>query len=302
MCLLWTGSDVFLSTTSILHLCAIALHRCMGIAMPLRVRSRQNKGHVVALLLPVWGVSLAIALPLVVMGLIDQDPVLKLIPNVGLQCGIFHRTFAVYSSLVSFFVPLAIMVVADIRSVVILRQNVMSTRRSPTPRSMTSRASSDLELKISDVPVPGSAKLAVCATSSSDQQQQFTNGTSTHRRPSRVAVPSSACPSYLAMLSGRAGLTKTSSRERRAERTLVWVFVVFVLLWMPFFVTNLTYGLCRSCIVPGEVFTAFTWLGYISSGVNPAIYTVLNRDFRRAFRLILLCRRAHIGRKSVPYL
>ena len=291
---------MFLSTTSILHLCAIALHRCMGIAMPLRMRSRQNKRHVVALLLPVWGVSLAIALPLVVMGLIDQDPVLVHIPNVGLQCGIFHRTFAVYSSLVSFFVPLAIMVVADIRSVVILRQNVISTRRrSPTPRSLTSRASSDLELKINDIPVPGNPKLAVSATSSRDHQQ-FTNG---HRRPSRVAVTSAAaCPSYLAMLSGRAGLTKTSSRERRAERTLVWVFIVFVLLWMPFFVTNLTYGICRSCAVPGQVFTAFTWLGYISSGVNPAIYTVLNRDFRRAFRLILLCRRAHIGRKSVPYL
>lgn len=35
-------------------------------------------------------------------------------------CGIFNRTFAVYSSLVSFFIPLAIMIFADIRSIQVL--------------------------------------------------------------------------------------------------------------------------------------------------------------------------------------
>ncbi|RWS20086.1 serotonin receptor-like protein [Leptotrombidium deliense] len=33
------------------------------------------------------------------------------------------------------------------------------------------------------------------------------------------------------------------------------------------------------------------WLGFISSTVNPIIYTIFNRNFRRAFRRILLCQR-----------
>ena len=84
---------------------------------------------------------------------------------------------------------------------------------------------------------------------------------------------------------------KINSRERRAERTLIWVFLAFVVLWLPFFCANLTYGLCRSCEVPASVFAVFTWLGYLSSGVNPCIYTYLNSDFRKAFRNILACRR-----------
>jgi len=66
-CLFWTGSDVFLSTTSIMHLCAIAIHRHLGIAYPLRMRrGAQNRRHVVYLLLPVWSVSAAVSVSLVV--------------------------------------------------------------------------------------------------------------------------------------------------------------------------------------------------------------------------------------------
>ena len=40
------------------------------------------------------------------------------------------------------------------------------------------------------------------------------------------------------------GVVKMHSRERRAGRTLIWVFAIFVALWLPFFCTNLAYGLC----------------------------------------------------------
>jgi len=43
------------------------------------------------------------------------------------SCGIFDRTFAVYSSLVSFFIPLVVMLVADARSIQTLRRNFTLT-------------------------------------------------------------------------------------------------------------------------------------------------------------------------------
>jgi len=44
------------------------------------------------------------------------------------------------------------------------------------------------------------------------------------------------------------------------------------------------------CNIPESAFIAFTWLGYLSSGVNPLVYTLLNHDFQNAFRTIVTCR------------
>jgi len=40
--------------------------------------------------------------------------------------------------------------------------------------------------------------------------------------------------------------------------------------------------------VPEPVFAVIFWLGYCNSALNPIIYTVFNRDFRRAFQKLLL--------------
>jgi len=133
-CLAWTGSDVTLSTASIMHLCAIALHRYHGIAHPLRTRSASEARRVAALVAPAWTIAVALSVPFVVQGVLDRRLVLarlhppddlpprfvyrasaarvtsrhRLHPldDERLSCGIFNRTFAVYSSLVSFFIPL----------------------------------------------------------------------------------------------------------------------------------------------------------------------------------------------------
>jgi len=107
-----------------MHLCAIAIHRHLGIAYPLRMRrGAQNRRHVICLLLPVWTVSAAVSTSLVVQGAVNRHSVL--VPKYGDQgkmvCGIYDHTFAIYSSMLSFFVPLAVMVAVDVRSVQILR-------------------------------------------------------------------------------------------------------------------------------------------------------------------------------------
>ena len=43
--------------------------------------------------------------------------------------------------------------------------------------------------------------------------------------------------------------------------------------------------------VPEPVFAVIFWLGYCNSALNPIIYTVFNRDFRRAFHKLLSCSR-----------
>jgi len=48
---------------------------------------------------------------------------------------------------------------------------------------------------------------------------------------------------------------------------------------------------CKANAVLQMAITAVTWLGYLNSSINPCVYAFLNRDFRAAFKKILLCRR-----------
>ncbi|XP_037614740.1 alpha-2 adrenergic receptor-like [Sebastes umbrosus] len=80
----------------------------------------------------------------------------------------------------------------------------------------------------------------------------------------------------------------SQAREKRFTFVLAVVMGVFVVCWFPFFFSYSLYGVCRdSCKIPDPLFKFFFWIGYCNSSLNPAIYTIFNRDFRRAFQKIL---------------
>ncbi|XP_030018720.1 alpha-2 adrenergic receptor [Sphaeramia orbicularis] len=80
----------------------------------------------------------------------------------------------------------------------------------------------------------------------------------------------------------------SQAREKRFTFVLAVVMGVFVVCWFPFFFSYSLYGVCRdSCKIPDPLFKFFFWIGYCNSSLNPAIYTIFNRDFRHAFQKIL---------------
>lgn len=102
---------------------------------------------------------------------------------------------------------------------------------------------------------------------------------------------------------------KTSTElanEHKASRVLAVVFACFFTCWTPFFIMNFTLGFCGQCVVPARVSSIILWLGYLSSTLNPIIYTIFNRRFREAFIKILRCQfgkpREHNQVRSHVYL
>jgi len=90
----------------------------------------------------------------------------------------------------------------------------------------------------------------------------------------------------------RGGCGGSGVSEHKAAITLGVIMGVFLLCWVPFFTINVASAFCRGC-VPPIVFSAFTWLGYLNSTMNPVIYSVFNRQFRDAFKRVLHIRRRY---------
>lgn len=73
-------------------------------------------------------------------------------------------------------------------------------------------------------------------------------------------------------------------KEKRATLILGLIMGSFIACWLPFF---FMYILRLKIQIPGFAFSTAFWLGYMNSALNPVIYTIFNKDFRRAFRRIL---------------
>uniref|UniRef100_A0A8C8RY23 5-hydroxytryptamine receptor 5A n=1 Tax=Pelusios castaneus TaxID=367368 RepID=A0A8C8RY23_9SAUR len=79
------------------------------------------------------------------------------------------------------------------------------------------------------------------------------------------------------------GDTWREQKEKKAALMVGILIGVFVLCWIPFFITELISPLC-SCDIPPIWKSIFLWLGYSNSFFNPLIYTAFNKNYNNAFR------------------
>ena len=104
-----------------------------------------------------------------------------------------------------------------------------------------------------------------------------------------VLASPSITQSSSSQTSGKTKAVKSSnSREHRIFRTLTYVIVSYLICWFPFYVAWDIYAWSPS-LVPDWLYTFFFWMTYINSTLNPVLYAYTNRDFRKAFKLIMKC-------------
>lgn len=72
------------------------------------------------------------------------------------------------------------------------------------------------------------------------------------------------------------------SNELRLTRSLAIVILCFLICWLPFFTIYVIRASCHCLTFHAIEF--FVWLGYSNSSINPILYAVLNKNFRTAFQ------------------
>ncbi|XP_064182387.1 5-hydroxytryptamine receptor 2C-like [Anguilla rostrata] len=282
LCPIWIYLDVLFSTASIMHLCAISLDRYVAIRNPIEHSRFNSRTKAMLKIAAVWTISIGISMPIPVIGLHNESKVF-----VNGSCVLNEEHFMLAGSFVAFFIPLVIMVVTYCLT-------VQALQRQATVFLYEDRsASSQQALQLAPPPqAPPRRSSLNCLRGDPSHSSSLSNSIS--------IIPSSEAPSQLSSPAGRdlsghgrRGMMQAIKNEKRASKVLGVVFFLFLVMWCPFFITNVTYVLCSgSCNEPllGELLNVFVWVGYISSGVNPLVYTLFNKTYRNAFSSYLRCR------------
>lgn len=75
--------------------------------------------------------------------------------------------------------------------------------------------------------------------------------------------------------------------------TLAAVLGAFVICWFPYFTYFTWIGMKEKTNPPNTLHSVVLWLGYFNSTLNPILYPAFNRDFHRAYRELLHCKRLY---------
>ncbi|XP_019385472.1 PREDICTED: S-formylglutathione hydrolase isoform X2 [Crocodylus porosus] len=251
LCPVWIYLDVLFSTASIMHLCAISLDRYIAIRNPIHHSRFNSRTKAFTKIIAVWTISVGISMPVPVFGLQDETKVLK-----GPSCLLADENFVLIGSFVAFFIPLTIMVVTYFLTI----------------RSLQKEAT----LCVKDLGTKTKfASFSFLPQSSLSSEKLF------QRSLNRELGTS-----------GRRTM-QSISNEQKASKVLGIVFFLFVVMWCPFFITNVMAVICKkSCNeeVIGGLLNVFVWIGYLSSAVNPLVYTLFNKTYRSAFSRYIQCR------------
>nr|XP_060480091.1 5-hydroxytryptamine receptor 2B isoform X2 [Panthera onca] len=181
--------------------------------------------------------------------------------------------FMLFGSLASFFTPLAIMIVTYFLTIHALQKKAYLVKNKP-PQRLTWLTVSTV-FQRDETPCSSPEKVAMLDGTHKDKTLPNSKNDLLMRRMSTVGKKS----------------VQTISNEQRASKVLGIVFFLFLLMWCPFFITNITFVLCDSCneTTLQMLLEIFVWIGYVSSGVNPLVYTLFNKTFRNAFGRYITC-------------
>ncbi|KAJ3591917.1 hypothetical protein NHX12_007047 [Muraenolepis orangiensis] len=281
LCPVWIYLDVLFSTASIMHLCAISLDRYIAIHNPLHHSRSNSRTKARVKILAVWTISAGISMPIPVLGLRDHSKVFR-----DGSCQLTDDSFVLIGSFVAFFIPLTIMVVTYSLTIRALQNEATLCLDHLVPRPKWSTA---LTLGFLPHTALTSDKIfrrslsRKASTGSTEGGGGFAGG-----RAAGVRGSVSGDPPF-----GRRTI-QSISNEQKASKVLGIVFFLFVVMWCPFFITNVLAVACDPALCDpallGALLNVFVWIGYLSSAVNPLVYTLFNRTYRTAFWRYVHCR------------
>ncbi|XP_005992583.1 D(1A) dopamine receptor [Latimeria chalumnae] len=258
-CNIWVAFDIMCSTASILNLCVISVDRYWAISSPFRYDRKMTPKVAFIMIGVTWTLSILISFIPVQLNWHKAKTTSFLDFNVSYlersmdNCdSSLNRTYAISSSLISFYIPVAIMIVTYTRIYRIAQKQIR--RISALERAAVH------------------AKNCHNTTSngnSMDCQQSESSFKMSFKRETKV----------LKTLSVIMGVF-----------VCCWLPFFILNCLVPFCEPTLPASGVEPFCISSTTFDVFVWFGWANSSLNPIIYA-FNADFRKAFSTLLGCYR-----------
>ncbi|XP_063301278.1 alpha-2Db adrenergic receptor-like [Pelobates fuscus] len=290
-CSMYLALDILFCTSSIVHLCAISIDRYWSVTKAVKYNLKRTPKRIKSMIAIIWVVSAIISFP----------PLLKMKEIKMWHCDLNDDTwYILFSCTVSFFAPCLIMILVYCRIYRVAKHRVsmVSNLKNGIHNCKNATDNACYHRECSKQENPHSVHDA-------EEMDMEESTSSIHKfsdPPENNVEDTSNCPKTkrLSWTLNRGHQKRDRSvsisqtrlmqlRERRLTFVLAVVIGGFVICWFPFFFTYSLNSVCNDkCGISHALFNFFFWIGYCNSSLNPVIYTVFNRDFRKAFKKLLI--------------
>ncbi|KAL6469917.1 hypothetical protein MHYP_G00210360 [Metynnis hypsauchen] len=297
-CDIFISLDILCCTSSILHLCAIALDRYWAITDPIDYMKKRTLKRAAVLISVTWLVGFSISIP--PMLIMKSQPKSKAEDIANPEaCTISHDPwYTIYSTFGAFYIPLILMLVLYGRIFKAARFRIRKTvRKSEKVKCLTvspallKKSNGELKSWRSSV----EPKPDACANGAAKRADDGESLEIVEVQGAKSTLPLPSAPSQVPLFENRheknteAKRKLALARERKTVKTLGIIMGTFILCWLPFFIKALVMPFCPSCQMPVWLRDVINWLGYSNSLLNPIIYAYFNKDFQSAFKKIIKC-------------